>query len=73
MRENMSMIIHNCWRCGKIIDTSNGENYYSLNAIEWKGCIGKTIGNVFLCGKCADGVDEYLDELYKKNELGDMR
>lgn len=66
-------IIYNCWRCGKTIDTDTSETYYSLNSLEWRGCIGKTIGHVFLCGKCADGVDDYLDEVYKKTRIENKR
>lgn len=66
-------IIYNCWRCGKTIVTDDSKPYYSLEAIEWKNCIGKTIGGVIICGKCADGVDDYLDEIYKKTRIENKR
>lgn len=66
-------IIYNCWRCGKTIVTDDGKPYYSLTALEWKNRIGKTIGHVIICGECADGVDDYLDEVYKKTRIENKR
>lgn len=61
-----------CYRCGRLIDNDE-EPLYELQAISWKpgvNCsgIGTTTGWACLCQECADGVEDYLDEYWRKND-----
>lgn len=60
-----------CYRCGNFIDNEK-EPLYEIQAISWiagtGGSMGTTTGNAFLCSKCADGLENYLDKYWRKEK-----
>ena len=64
-----------CYRCGRVV-FNDSEPLYSITAISWKpgvNCsgIGTTTGYAYLCQECADGLEDYLDELWRKQQNGE--
>lgn len=61
-----------CYRCGCVIDTAE-DRMFSITTWRWKPrrngiAFGEETGRAYLCGKCADGLEEYLDEIWRKRD-----
>lgn len=60
-----------CYRCGRLMDFK-WDHIYTIDAWHWwpkdDGKVdGGQTGTIELCGKCADGLEDYLDEIWRTN------
>ena len=64
---NNNAISTTCYRCFKEVNDYR-EPLYSINAIAWSGRIGAQTGAAWLCEKCADGLEDYLDQYWRMGQ-----